>query len=174
MQRMSGTSPIIGVRGCGRSTTRCIGSRCLTLKLTGVQKASILEAMPSVPVFNSLEASRAYDRTGEAARQRWLEIRAKQVRCVKVLPSGAKCDGIAVKGADGAKVWCFNHDPSPEGKAKRARRNAHFSQSLKLRLWEMRQVRVREVNPAAAYSLGYAPMQAGTRPWINRKKPVEL
>jgi hypothetical protein len=139
------------------------------MKLTLGGNACILEAMPSVPVFNSLEASRDSAKNSAARLARARELQARQPRCVRILKTGVKCEGMAQRGG----AWCFNHDPSPEGKAARALRNAHASASSKLRYWELRQVRVAALNPAAAFSLGYAPMHVG-QPWRNRKQPVEI
>lgn len=98
-----------------------------------------------------------------------LETRARQPRCTKMLKTGLKCDGIAFRGAG----YCYNHDPSPEGKAKRALRNAHFSAAMKLRWWERRQERVRLLNPAAS-TLGYAPMNQARPRATPRRVPVEM
>ena len=127
------------------------------------------ELLPHTAVHNALTKPLTLTDERRAALRHQLQVlRAKQPRCTQILPTGKKCDGIARKGTG----YCFNHDPSDAGKAKRQRTHDHLSAAAKLRRWEMRQLRVAEVDPTRAYSLGYRPANQ-EKPRASRRVPVQ-
>jgi hypothetical protein len=99
-------------------------------------------------------------------RQQLQILRARQIRCIHVLPNGLKCEGLALRGT----AHCFGHDMSPAGKEKRRLRAEHQVRAAKLRQWEKRQERVRLLDPTAS-TLGYKPMNLG-KPRASRRVEI--